>query len=403
MKRALVLTVIALSIIELQSMVAQVHTKPLENYKLKSDTVLNAGSVNDLVVNSDSSIHKKTRKQIGLTGLAGGRENSISVRGRIQTRYEYLDRLEENISSFYLRRVRVDLRGELLDGKLTWRIMPEMARTANLRDGWVNYKISNRLNIRAGQFVVPFHWLRFISGNRQHFAERGSASEAVFGIPGGYDIGVGINGRNTANNIAYAAGIFDGAGRNVRESNSAGHLYSGRFTWAITGEIPREEPDLSYSERPNFTVGTGVQYANRSSIRNWSEGRNNVIDGSFDEADWLGATTDLSLHWRGLSLISTTYYRSVSPAEEAEPNFYGWGTVLSAGYFIKHDRIELIGRVSQANKDRKMEELRMREWGVGVNLYHAEHSFKTQINYENIHQSFAEERSALIVQLHVQF
>ncbi len=323
----------------------------------------------------------------------------LTIGGRVQARYEYRNHPDrEDTSSYYLRRVRLDLRGHFVDPRLTYRIMPELARTANLRDGWINYQIDRTFEVRAGQFTVPFQWHRYISGNRQHFLERGVPSNA-FGVPGGYDIGIGFHGRNTADTFSYGVGLFDGAGRNVRESNSNGHMASSRLTWAALGILPREEPDLAYTDQLQLTFGAGQQGANKNEVRAWDLGRSAVDN---QRADWATATADVSLRYRGFSLIADGYIRRVIPDDPTVEAYTGWAYMISGGYFLHPRKIELIGRFSQLMLDRQDRDTREREWGTGLNIYHHGHSWKTQINYSN-HQQETGTEHVFALQNHLAF
>jgi len=340
-------------------------------------------------------------------GLENGRffiqssdgNHRLNIGGRVQARYEYRSHPDrEDTSSFYLRRVRLDVRGHLIDPRLTYRIMPELARAANLRDGWINYRFARALAVRAGQFTVPFQWHRYISGNRQQFMERGVPSN-TFGVPGGYDIGVGVHGRNAADTLSYGAGLFDGAGRNTRESNSSGHLASGRLTWSALGQLPREEPDLAYTEQVQLTVGAGLQGANKNEVRAWDMERSAIGN---RRADWSTATTDISLRWRGASLVTDGYLRRVKPDDSAVDAYTGWAYMISGGYFIEPRKVEVIGRFSQLMLDRDARDTRTREWGAGLNIYHQGHGWKTQVNYTNQRQDAGTEQ-VFAVQKHVAF
>ncbi len=66
----------------------------------------------------------------------------LDIGGWVQPHYEYTTSTgdDDDSSSFFMRRVRVDIRGHVFTPALTFRIMPEFARTANLSDAWINYE-----------------------------------------------------------------------------------------------------------------------------------------------------------------------------------------------------------------------------------------------------------------------
>ena len=323
----------------------------------------------------------------------------MTLGGRIQPRYQLRWPVEgETTSSFFLRRVRLDVQGHVLDDRLTFRFMPELARTANLRDGWVDYAVRPALRLRAGQQVAPFHWHRFVSGNRQHFAERSLPSE-TFGFPNGYDVGVVIHGRDPSNRLAYGVGLFDGAGRNVAESNSAGNLASGRVTWAVRGTLPREEPDLGHSEVVQVTLGLGLQGATRSEIRGWDLGRS--VPGN-RRADWATGTVDVSVRWKGFSTYGEGYLRNVSPDDPAVSSYSGRAHGFGVGYFLLPGRLEAVGRWSELRLDRRVPGTRERQWGVGLNTYHHGHLWKTHFQYLQGDVPGGKDH-ILLLQAHLQF
>ncbi len=308
--------------------------------------------------------------------IIGGWEDDFGLKlnGRIQARYQYESPSDsEDLSSFYLRRVRLDFRGYVFERSLSFRIMPDLSGSPNLRDGWINYEFEPLLNIRAGQMTAPFQRQRSVSTTRQHFAERGLPSEA-FGFPGGYDIGVMLHGAGRERKWTYAVGIFDGYGRNRKESNSAGNLLSARFARALLGRVASAESDLPRSPAPELTVGTGVQGATKNQVRNWALGR-----ADDDRADFLAATADIYLAWMGFSAGFDYYLRRVWP--EAAGDYTGDGFLVTAGYVFPGSRLELVGRYSELSLDRKDNDTREKEIGGGLNIYLQGNNLKTRINY----------------------
>ena len=334
--------------------------------------------------------------------LASADDNyRLHIGGWLQPRYEYQDRSDRDpaaTSSFFLRRLRLDIRGHVFTPDLTFRIMTEHARTSNLRDGWINYAFGPALQVRFGQFTVPFQWHRFVGPRRQHFAERGVPSE-TFGWFQGRDVGVMTHGRLFDDNVVYGIGLFDGAGRNVATSNSDGHMATGRVTWALLGSVPREESDYAWSTEPQLSIGAGVQGAWENEVRAWDLGRSPVGN---ERADWITATLDARFAWRGFSLVGDVYHRHVAPDDPAVAAYDGWAYMISAGYFVLPERQEVVGRYSQLRLDRNDADTREREWGVGWNLYHRGHDWKTRLNL--LRHDFADAHDhRFLVEHHLQF
>jgi phosphate-selective porin OprO and OprP len=321
----------------------------------------------------------------------------MTLGGRVQPRYQLRDPVAgESTSSFLLRRLRLDLRGTVLDERLAFRIQPELARTANLRDGWLEWAFRPDVRIRAGQQVAPFHWHRFVSGNRHHFAERSRPSE-TFGFPNGYDVGVSLHGQDRDGRFAWGVGLFDGAGRNVAESNSSGNMVSARVTRAVLGSLPREEPDLARSEELQLSLGAGLQGATRNEVRDWDLGRSATAN---ERGDWVAVTGDVHLRFRGLSLVGEGYRRRVTPDDPAVDSYSGWAWGAGTGYFLVPGRVELVGRASDMRLDRRDPDTRERQWGAGVNHYLHGHLLKAHLQFFRTTTTAGRE-DILLVQLHL--
>jgi phosphate-selective porin OprO and OprP len=301
---------------------------------------------------------------------------SLTLGGVVEARYEFLHTdAGEELSSFLLRRARVDVQGAVFDPRLTFRIMPELARTASMRDAWIDFAFTPAARVRLGQFTVPFQWHRHVSARAQHFAERGAPSEA-FGFPDGRDVGVMLHGRNARTTLEWGVGVFDGAGRNVARSHSSGNMASGRLGVALAGTLPREEVDLLRSPRPQLSVGVGAQAASRNEAGPWALGR-----AEDERADWATGTADLQLRWRGVSLATEGYLRGVRPRDAAVGAYTGAGALLSGGYTVLPGRLDVVARWSTLRLDRDDPGTAHEQWGIGVNVYHSGHDVKTRIQY----------------------
>lgn len=323
----------------------------------------------------------------------------LNFGGWIQPRYEYRSNSDAaDTSSFLLRRVRLDFRGHVINPNLTFRVMSEHARTSNLRDAWVNYAFDRQLQVRLGQFTVPFQWHRDVGPRRQHFAERGVPSE-TFGFPTGRDAGIMLHGSDADRKWTYGAGFFDGAGRNVATSNSDGNMVSARFSYAILGQVPREESDYSWSEEPNLSVGIGGQGAWSNEVRAWDLGRSPVGN---ERADWVTGTVGAHFAWKGFSIAADGYLRYVDPDDPAVDSYDGWAWMVSAGYFIMPEKYEIVGRYSELRLDSDDRDTREREWGLGLNIYHAGHDWKTRVNLLR-HDFSDRHETVFLIEHHLQF
>jgi hypothetical protein len=155
-------------------------------------------------------------------------------------------------------------------------------------------------------------------------------------------------------------------------------MASGRLRWAVAGELPVEEPDHAFSEEVQVSLGIGVQAANRNEVRQWDLGRSPTGN---QRASWATGTGDVSVRWRGLSGFAEGYLRRVRPDDLQVDPYGGWAHTIGAGYFFVPRRWELVGRHSRLRLDRRDPTTAERVWGLGLNVYHFGHAWKTHIQY----------------------
>lgn len=304
--------------------------------------------------------------------------DNLSLDGRVQPRYEFTDSsgTKENNSSFYLRRVRLNVTGEVTES-VSFRFMPELAREASMRDVWVNIAFSDQAQLRMGQFPLPFHWHRYVSSSMQHFVERGVPSLQL-AYPTGYDKGLMLHGKASNESFEYEVGVFDGGGRNTKFSPSDGHVFSGRLTSAIIGELPNSEGEIYRSEFPNLALAGGIQGGNKNEGRDWDLQN---IGGGHERADFLSFTADFHFQYQGFSLASDFYQRFVDPEDPAIDAFEGRGYMVTAGITILPGALEAVGRFSELHLDNDLSDSHRQEWGGGLNIYHDDHDLKTHVQY----------------------
>lgn len=107
---------------------------------------------------------------------------------------------------------RVALEGRLTD-RVEFQIERELQRRNPWRDVFVNVRIAQALEVRAGKFKVPFGYERLTSVAELDFAFRTLLSDIV--APG-RDVGVMVHGEVFRRVMTYRAGVFRHDGDNAR-------------------------------------------------------------------------------------------------------------------------------------------------------------------------------------------
>jgi outer membrane receptor protein involved in Fe transport len=185
------------------------------------------------------------------------------ISGYAQIRYEYKDG-DSGESTFQLRRVRLSLDGKI-SKKLDYKLQAELT-SFKLLDAYFSYKPFKQLNLRAGQFKLPFSIENTDYGpTKLELIDYPMALTYLVGYnedmgdgiikANGRDLGAKLYGSFLDGVIGYDLGVFNGAGLNVKDNNKSkdvvgrlmirpldGLLISGSYMWGEYGEdfIKRE-------------------------------------------------------------------------------------------------------------------------------------------------------------------
>lgn len=191
-------------------------------------------------IRADQAIKEQAKKEKAANqhGISIGK--ALQISGLVQARYQGFEQSGVN-NSFDLRRVRLDLRGNVTDS-WSYDVYTEFAGTGvKLVDAYVSYKAGDYLRFSAGQFKIPFSLESLISDSQLEFSDRSQVVEAlvsrskdVIGNSNGRDIGIQVNGSFGAIDdyylFDYAFGVFNGAGYDVTTDNNNRKDYGGRLT-----------------------------------------------------------------------------------------------------------------------------------------------------------------------------
>lgn len=149
------------------------------------------------------------------------------ISGLVDFRYQY----SPDISSFDVRRARLDVRGDI--GKMfDYRLQVEFASTPKILDAYARVKIKPYFNIQGGSFKTPLSIENQYSPKNLEFIDNALVISKLTGysdISGiranGRDVGLmfygGFLGKRGFNMIEYSIGIYNGAGINVADNNKS--------------------------------------------------------------------------------------------------------------------------------------------------------------------------------------
>lgn len=239
------------------------------------------------------------------------------ISGYVQAGYEWSD----ESSSFFIKRVRLDLRGDIAR-KLDYRVQLEFASSPKIVDAYLHYKPFRQLNFKLGEYKIPFTIentdyvpLKF------ELIEYPLALQRLMGFAepiGGRYVGGAMQGGETLKDtgrdmgltlhgsffpcgeralLSYDVGVLNGAGINLKDNNRSKDVVA-RLTLrpvrglTLSGSWYGGEYGADCLERQR--VSAGVCYdRGRGVVRGeWIGGRTGYAAteeyaaGTFDSSGW---------------------------------------------------------------------------------------------------------------------
>lgn len=325
--------------------------------------------------------------------------SAMTVRARLQMR-DTITSASETTNELSIKTARLITNGHIFTPDLRYYVQVafgagdfETSSPSPLFDAYIEYALDRDLQIRAGQFFVPFDRARTIREFALQLADR----PLVIGeLNLDRDVGLtlqsqdlfGLDGR-----LAYALGIFGGAGKNRVGGEPFGFLYVGRFSYRPFGAFDDDvEGDLERLQKPRFAVGVAGAYNQKTQRQRSTMGTTFKVDGF----NYTHAAGDMVFKYAGLSFLGEVIYRQASKdsrkgtfddEDVTEWSRSGWGYVVQAGMMLT-SMVEVAARWNQlfAMDDTdpaltKLAEDQGKEVGGGVSLYLNGHLLKLQADY----------------------
>ena len=219
--------------------------------------------------------------------------------------YEWLSQTDSKektgTSSFYLRRVRFTIAGDLYRGakgsKLDYRVYFDLARVKGsnpnpLLDMWIRYQPVKEFGVQFGQFKNPITFEASISPAKYDFvdfsyavcnlAKMGADDVAGYNVTArdaGFQFFGGFVHRDGYSIINYNVGVLNGSGINVKDDNKSKDVFA----------------KLTIKPTHDFALAAYYQWgeANLSSIKNSDSAK-------WAEYEWTGNAQYVTTHrWGG--------------------------------------------------------------------------------------------------------
>ena len=360
----------------------------------------------------------------GLT-LKVGDIFSLSLRPRAQVRDTIsIQDGKPTTNEINVKAVRLWIQGNVLSKDLQYGIQLAFGgnefdkdSSSPIFDAYVEYVRLRDLNIKVGQFFVPFDRARTIREFALQLVDR---AQIVSELSLDRDVGLAISSQDflgTRGILGYHLGIFGGEGKNRFGGAGIGFLYTARIVVRPFGAFDDDlEGDLQRLRKPRLAVGIAGAY-NQSTNRQKSTTGNTLTLGT---CDYGHAEADLVFKYAGVSLLAEVLYRQarqngpltamVNGAAVTEWSRSAIGYLVQLGVMV-HDKVELAARYDDlralGNTDPTLIALAAttgKELGGGLNVYLNGHAFKIQTDYQYLFgDSIHTGRHAVRLQLDASF
>ena len=329
---------------------------------------------------------------------------TIQISNRVQVRYTFLDRTQNPIGSFRIRRAKTTFEGSAYDGLWRFKVQANWVGGTNvnavtavnktiqidstrsetvvgsitsttsrgpvLEDAeiwWAKYRMAT---VWLGQGKAYFGRQQLTSSGKLQFVDRwlGDARFAP-----GRDQGLGLVGTDANKHFEYNAATYNGNLLNQQLNDNVEHMYIGRVVWTPLGEYKLEESSLDYPEQPKVVVG--------------ASGLANTLTSSNVDTDILRAGTEAGFKWRGFNSVGEFYYEE---AERSNTTYVSRGGYLQAGYLFPNRKFEVAGRWAAFDLGTTLFSFRdlntnaleeVREIGLAASWYFDQHTHKFQANW----------------------
>jgi phosphate-selective porin OprO/OprP len=295
----------------------------------------------------------------------------LKISNRVQVRWTNVDpEVGDERGDFRIRRAKTKFEGWVYTKKLTYELQMNWADTSNaLEDAVVNYdfKGDKSIQLKAGQFKVPFGRQELTSSGSQQFVDRATVSN-TFAL--GRDIGVQLHGLAAGGKIDWRVGAFNGAGRNRSTNDNDEYQYNARVSFEPFGEVKYSEGDFDSTDRPLF--GLALQYQS-----NDKHGASTA-----DDLDQEIVGGDLTFKFKGFSVF-VDYYDATN-APEIAGDFDSEGITFQAGYFVIPQKLELAVRYSVYDPTSLVDNDDRIEQGLAFGYFWNKHNHKLQADFREL-------------------
>ena len=277
---------------------------------------------------SDATLEERVAKNEKRLATLEKLRQYFKISGFIQGEYDWTDdregHLSTGMSSFYVRRLRFTITGDLYKGKagkLDYRVYFDLARATQgkitnikeikspLLDMWMRYQPCKEFAVQFGQFKNPVTFEASISPSKydfidfsyavQNLAKMGSNDVAGLNVTA-RDIGFMLLGgfvhREGYSVINYHVGVLNGSGINEKDNNKSKDVF-GRITINPTRDLALAayyqwgEANLSHFSAEKYAEYGWTGSAEYVPMHRWGGGFNYDGERAFARGEYIAGLT----------------------------------------------------------------------------------------------------------------
>jgi hypothetical protein len=225
-----------------------------------------------------------------------------------------------------------------------------------LLDAYGNYVVAEGVQIRIGQFKVPYSRQWLTGAGQLQLMDRSIVTNVFtpgrdIGIMGHDVVKFGENPEDMA--LEWAFGLFNGDGINVSGNDNNWLGWCARLGFYPMGMV-------AYGES-NFAAGDAVKFGIAGS---YYSVRNRPLGNTVKNDQW---EIDAVVTWAGLYATGEYHSATINPDGESSMDFSGW--FLQAGYLFADNTFEVIARYSIIDWDDITGLKNSKEWAIGAAWY----------------------------------
>jgi phosphate-selective porin OprO/OprP len=199
----------------------------------------------------------------------------LQLGGRLHVDYDVAEHGARTLAGatlndrFLVRRARLETSGTLFRW-IDFRVEGEFTEaTVSLKNGFLDLRFSPEVQVRAGQYKVPFSLDQLTTANFLDFVERSVVDE----LAPGYDAGASVHGAALGGVVGYDLGVFNGAGEDAADTSDgkdlAGRVVVAPFkttknSWLqglqVAGDFTWGDQDLGVSAQGRTTARTSNRF-----------------------------------------------------------------------------------------------------------------------------------------------